>query len=428
MADPTEPTDEERRHAVCRALASGPGLIRFAGRYTDSVEDAEDAYQRALEVALTRAPVTEDRRFLSWLFAVLKHEALAVSRTRRREGPAPGEDVGESLAEAADVGPSPEGVAEWRMRLRGLQDALASLTQAQRICLMLQSAGASYQAICTITGYSRRKVERSVLEGRRSLHAWELRLAGGDVCDGLRDTIERVGAGEASRGEERKLGRHIRHCQACRADLRSRRQSHEWLGALVPGALLAHAAEQSIDADPTPMLAHWERAAGTVSFRLAQLAQLATDVYAAATTKIGLGAATVAIAGAAGAPLVVDAVKVDTQPPPAATGIDGSDRSGRATSPTAQREPPKVLRPEPALAMSGRDPRSGPRVPAETRAAKTTPAQGPAARREAAAVRTPAKVAATPPAVSVDVSSRPWPSPAVAPSGPSPAVALEFGP
>ena len=43
---------------VATAMASAPGLIRYASRFTRSVEDAEDAYQRAMEIALTRAPVT----------------------------------------------------------------------------------------------------------------------------------------------------------------------------------------------------------------------------------------------------------------------------------------------------------------------------------------------------------------------------------
>ena len=57
--DVSEPTSDERRHAVCMAMARAPGFIRFAARYTHSIEDAEDAYQRAMEIALTSAPVTD---------------------------------------------------------------------------------------------------------------------------------------------------------------------------------------------------------------------------------------------------------------------------------------------------------------------------------------------------------------------------------
>ena len=48
MSDPRTalPTDEQRRAAACMAMGKAPGLIRFAARYTRSLHDAEDAYQR----------------------------------------------------------------------------------------------------------------------------------------------------------------------------------------------------------------------------------------------------------------------------------------------------------------------------------------------------------------------------------------------
>ena len=51
---------------------------------------------------------------------------------------------------------------------------------------MLQTAGASYERIREITGFSLRKVERSVLEGRAGLARWELRLASGEACRAAR--------------------------------------------------------------------------------------------------------------------------------------------------------------------------------------------------------------------------------------------------
>ena len=50
MSDPRTafPTDEQRRAAACMAMSKAPGLIRFAARYTRSLHDAEDAYQRSM--------------------------------------------------------------------------------------------------------------------------------------------------------------------------------------------------------------------------------------------------------------------------------------------------------------------------------------------------------------------------------------------
>src|SRR5438046_7747443 len=81
------PTTEERRRAAARAMAGAPGLVRYAARFTHSLPDAEDAYQRSMEIALTRAPVTEPRRFTAWLHTVIKHEALAIAAARRRGAP-----------------------------------------------------------------------------------------------------------------------------------------------------------------------------------------------------------------------------------------------------------------------------------------------------------------------------------------------------
>ncbi len=52
-APPPSPTAEQRRAAACLAMSKAPGLIRFAARYTRSLHDAEDAYQRSMEIALT---------------------------------------------------------------------------------------------------------------------------------------------------------------------------------------------------------------------------------------------------------------------------------------------------------------------------------------------------------------------------------------
>ncbi|PPE38459.1 hypothetical protein C4M76_29455, partial [Escherichia coli] len=89
---------------------------------------------------------------------------------RRREAPGADADVAEAWADRLEESSDTHAVAEWRERYRATQDALAGLTDAQRICLMLQSAGASYKRIGEITGFSLRKIERSVLEGRASLY------------------------------------------------------------------------------------------------------------------------------------------------------------------------------------------------------------------------------------------------------------------
>ena len=405
------------------AMGSAPGLIRFAARYTRSLHDAEDAYQRAMEIALTRAPVTEQRRFMAWLHTVLRNEALAVARARRREGPGVEADVPEAYENSLEDAVAVDALAEWRERYRSIQDGLAGLTDAQRICLMLQTAGVSYERIREITGFSLRKVERSVLEGRARLAAWEVRLASGEACERLDPLIDRVAAGQATAKEARVVSRHVRHCGHCRAVLRDRRESNEWLAGLVPVALLSGQAFAGAP-DPTPVIAWWERVSGGATVRMGTMVQMAMDLPSSAMAKVGAGTAAIAVAGAAGAPIVADAVRPGGVPPPTAAIT-------RST-----------VTPAPAVVTDGGEERrttaafTRARRAATQAAARQKAAQGAARRKEAemptAATRRTVSVATTTTArtsAPVYVAAPPTPRP-LAPSAPpsNAAVALEFGP
>ena len=62
----------------------GAQIMSTARRYSDTPEDAEDAYQRGLEILLTKAPSTSEDDLVPWLKTVVKHEAFAVRRQRCR--------------------------------------------------------------------------------------------------------------------------------------------------------------------------------------------------------------------------------------------------------------------------------------------------------------------------------------------------------
>ncbi len=417
------------------AMGKAPGLIRFAARYTRSLHDAEDAYQRSMEIALVGAPVTEPRPFMAWLHTVLRNEALAVARARQREGPGAAADVAETFAEQAADAPAIDAVAEWRERYRFIQDGLAGLTDAQRVCLILKSAGASYERIGEITGFSLRKVERSVLEGRASLQAWEVRLASGDVCERLLPEIDRVATGSATGRERRAVARHVRHCGPCRAVLRNRRESNEWLAALVPLAFLASETVAARPPDPSHALAWWERVAGGATVKAGNAVQMALELPNGALAKVGAGTAAVAVAGAAGAPLVADAVRQDAPPPrtaaiervaasPSAAAASPAPRAPatrtapfatarrRAAAAGASRQVAEAARRPRTAALPARPDPPPPRVTVAPRGL------GPGVARAA-----PAPASAPAP----DPAPAPAPTPVAGPPAPT-AVALEFGP
>src|SRR5262245_12797618 len=76
-------TAAARKRAAVEMIARyESALRRTARRYSFDAEDAEDAYQRALEIALTKAPTTDLRELIRWTQTVTKHEALAIRAGR----------------------------------------------------------------------------------------------------------------------------------------------------------------------------------------------------------------------------------------------------------------------------------------------------------------------------------------------------------
>jgi DNA-directed RNA polymerase specialized sigma24 family protein len=65
----------------------GAQILATARRYAATPEDAEDAYQRGLEILLTKAPSTSEEELIPWLKTVVKHEAFALRRQRERHSP-----------------------------------------------------------------------------------------------------------------------------------------------------------------------------------------------------------------------------------------------------------------------------------------------------------------------------------------------------
>ena len=70
----------------------GDEILRTARHYAATPEDADDAYQRGLEILLTKAPSTDEEQLLPWLKTVVSTRrsrsdasatARSPSRTRR---------------------------------------------------------------------------------------------------------------------------------------------------------------------------------------------------------------------------------------------------------------------------------------------------------------------------------------------------------
>ena len=200
-------------------------LRRTARRYSLCADDADDAYQRALVILLTKAPTEDPRQLIRWMQTVTKHEALAVRRNRERllgpPGPARDEDGTDPIQLIPSERAGPADLAERRERAARSREALQSLKPQELRALTLLAEGYSYREICAITGWTRTKVNRCLAEGRARFREVISASESGGRCDELSGALSAFCDGEASARDAALLREHLRACAHCRATLRA---------------------------------------------------------------------------------------------------------------------------------------------------------------------------------------------------------------
>ena len=80
----SRPREDRRSPAVRVVERHGAAIMRTARRYSRTPDDAEDAYQRGVEILLTKGPDIPEPELVPWLKTVVKHEAFAIRRQRAR--------------------------------------------------------------------------------------------------------------------------------------------------------------------------------------------------------------------------------------------------------------------------------------------------------------------------------------------------------
>jgi RNA polymerase sigma factor (sigma-70 family) len=281
------------RAAIELVATGSSGFKSTARRYSLCAEDAEDAYQRALEIMITRAPTPERSELTPWLHTVIKHEALAIRRQRER---ILGDDVPPDPSSPRDEVQSPEELAPERERVRRSAEALSQLKPGEVQCLLLKAVGYSYDEISTKTGYSWTKVNRSLSEGRKRFFERFAQLESGQHCDRFRSLLSVASDGEAAPDEERLLKTHLRACPGCRAALRDYRTIPARVAELLPPATLLPVLERE---------SWWTRTCDSLAFWIAdrggavghKLQQVGDAVSAQKTTAVV--ASTAALTGGA---------------------------------------------------------------------------------------------------------------------------------
>ena len=396
------PSRGEVEPAALQVIARhGPLILGSARRYSLSPEDAEDAYQRGLEILLTKAPTTSEDELVPWLRTVVKHEALAIRRQRQRATPTEDEALEGAASGAASTGITHD-QAERLERLRVGAEAMGRLKPQEVRCLLLLAEGYSYKQICSETGFTYTKVNRCITEGRRSFLDRVASIESGAECERYRPLLSVLADGEADAGDVAALRPHLRSCLSCRATLREYRQAPARVAALTPPVALAGSGLLTRAAE---WLNAWlQDRSALIGFKVQSVAELATTqpathkAAAVAATTAALAGGTVASVQStdprAPSPARSDrAALLPTREPPAR-----AERAKRAVKPRRRSRPAARAKPSSptprrvavrARAAAAPAPRRAPvESPASTPAPAPTPARAPVAAR--APARAPA--------------------------------------
>jgi RNA polymerase sigma factor (sigma-70 family) len=227
-------TAGRKRAAIELVAREEAELRRTARRFSLCEDDAEDAYQRALEILLVKAPSERSRDLLRWTKTVVKHEALALRRYRERMLGMGFDEVGDPVERLASDNAGPDERTEQRERNARTREALRALKPAELRSLTLLAAGYSYAEIGEMTGYSHTKVNRSLAEGRERFRRLLGSSESGERCEDLLPLLSAFCDGEASAATEAAVREHLRACAACRVTMRSYRTTPAAVAALAP--------------------------------------------------------------------------------------------------------------------------------------------------------------------------------------------------
>ena len=240
-ASPVLPSEAARRRAAVELVRNHRTLLMASARRVSlCVDDAEDAFQRGLEILLSKAPTADTRRLLPWARTVIRNEALLVRRTRERTLGRPsgvGPESGREGEERDWVGALPsdgrptEEVVEGRELVARSREALALLKPQELKALTQLASGMSYAEIASTNGWTRTKVNRCLAEGREKLRSVVSESEAGERCRLIEPLISPAADGELEPEVAAEVRNHLAVCGGCRATLREFRR--------IPAAVVA---------------------------------------------------------------------------------------------------------------------------------------------------------------------------------------------
>ncbi|MEY2513401.1 MAG: hypothetical protein QOJ89_759 [bacterium] len=190
------------------------GMVRDHGR-------AEDITQEVFIAALRRMRETDrEILFRPWIHEIAKNACIdAFRRTRHTtEISLDAEDAFGSSdhGRLASQGAGPDAAVDTKQSIDDLCGAFGGLTQQHHeILVMREFEGLSYREIGERLGMSRAGVESTLFRARRRLSEEYEELVSGERCLRVRAIADAAGA-RAGLRDQRRLARHVSHCQPCR--------------------------------------------------------------------------------------------------------------------------------------------------------------------------------------------------------------------
>jgi len=256
---------------ILRTVAAhADSLLRTARRHSICLDDAQDAYQHAMEIFIrealvageweTRLPFLAANRKLIAQVEDLEHKSrrqdvlvddelihafydqqlpteVCSGATLARQELLTSTAIDLDGRAATDQPSTEERVLRFDMVSRSAE-ALKRLKPQELRALWLRAQGHSYSEIGAMTGWSYTKINRCVTEGRRTFLERYESIESGEECKRWLPVISAMVDGEATAAQIAELRPHLRNCQGCRATLKALQDSSAPLAALLPVPLL----------------------------------------------------------------------------------------------------------------------------------------------------------------------------------------------
>jgi RNA polymerase sigma factor (sigma-70 family) len=191
------------------------GMVKDHGRAEDVTQEVFiSAYRRMRE---TERPIA----FKPWVYEIARNACIdAFRRGKRAEEVSfdAGEDLrGVDQSRLHSGAPTPDAQVDAKQRLDHLCGAFGGLSETHhRILVMRELEGLSYREIGERLGMSRPAVESTLFRARRRLTEEYEELASGERCLRVHAIIAASAEGMLGTRDQRRLARHVAHCQPCR--------------------------------------------------------------------------------------------------------------------------------------------------------------------------------------------------------------------